>query len=573
MSRPLALAAVLLAAPAPAADPGLESLVRPFFAAHCVGCHGPKAAKGDLRVDDLAVDHDSPKAMAHWEEIMGRINSGDMPPKGKPRPQPGDVAKVSEWIAGQLAEAEAKRQAGSERVAFRRLSREEYANTVRDLLGVQFDAADPNGLPEDPDWHGFQRIGSVLTLSPAHVEKYLAAAETLLAEALPLGPRPKRETVRWTAFDLRGWKSYEKEYQARGIADRVRVDLVPNNGALDTRTITIKTPGEYVVRVKASGLRPEGGRAPRLRLYAASIGRTLYEADVEAAEDRPVTIEFRTHLPAGSHNIRIVNAVPGPNPEARRSRPGPAVTAFTGLDSRIPWQMKFTDDDGKPIVPFLLLDYVEWDGPVVESWPTPAHRRVFFGGEAATKDANYAREVLARFAERAWRRPVTPAEVERLMGLFDRARAAGDGFEAAVRFALLGVLTSKSFLYLEEGSAAKPAARLTDYELASRLSYFLWSTMPDDRLTELARAGRLRDPDVRRGEVRRMLADPRADAFVRSFPFQWLQLRKVGMFAPDKVLYPEYDEYLEQSMIGETLGVFREVLTSNAPVREFLDSD
>ena len=380
--------------------------------------------------------------MAHWEEVMNRINSGDMPPKGKPRPAPADVARVAEWITGQLAEAEARRQAaGGERVALRRLTREEYANTVRDLLGVTFDAADPAGLPEDPDWHGFQRIGSVLTLSPAHVEKYLAAAEAVLDEALPTGPRPEREVVRWGAFDLRGgsWKKYEKEYQARGIADQVRADIVPNNGALDDHTLQVKTTGDYLVRVKLSGLRPDGGRAPRLRLYDATIGRLLFERDVEAPEKAPTTIEFRTHLPAGSHNIRIMNAVPGPNPEDRRSRSSEVPNAFTGLRSRVPWQMKFTDDDGKPIVPFLLIDSdrVGRPGPRVVADPgAPAgllRRRVGDPGRGLRPaDPRPLRRAGVAAAAAARRAGPPRRRCSRRRGRL------GDGFEAAVKTALLG---------------------------------------------------------------------------------------------------------------------------------------
>jgi hypothetical protein len=558
----------------PPADGEFDKRVKPFLARHCVGCHGVEKAKGDFRIDNLAPDFASPRTAGRWEEIMGRINGGDMPPKGQPRPPADEVALVSEWVTGQLAEAEAAGQA-ARKVAFRRLTREEYANTIRDLLGVTVDVTDPTGLPEDPDWHGFQRIGAVLTLSPAHVEKYLALAEAALNEALPAGPPPQREVVRWNAFDLRGgsWKKYEKEYQARGIADRVRADIVPNNGALDDHTLQVKTPGDYLVRVKLSGLRPAGGRPPRLRLYDSGISRLLFEQDVEAPEDRPVTLEFRTHLPAGDHNVRIMNAVPGPNPEDRRSRSSEVPNAFTGLRTRVPWQMKFTDDDGKAIVPFLLLDSIEWDGPVLESWPTPAQRRIFFSGESAVKDQAYARQVIGRFAERAWRRPVRPAELDRLDGLAEASRRSGETFEESVKTALLAVLTSKTFLYLEEGSVTASDMWLTDWELASRLSYFLWSSMPDQRLFDLARAGALRRPEVRRAEVRRMLADPKAAAFAESFPRQWLQLRKVGMFAPDKTLYPDYDEYLEKSMVAETTGFFREVLTRDAGLREFLDSD
>ena len=335
----------------------------------------------------------------------------------------------------------------------------------------------------------------------------------------------------------------------------------------------MKTPGDYVVRVKLSGLRPAGGRAPRLRLYDSGISRLLFERDVEAPEDRPTTLEFRTHLPAGNHNVRIMNAVPGPNPEDRRSRSSEVPNAFTDLRTRVPWQMKLTDDDGKPIVPFLLLDSIEWDGPVRESWPTPAYRQVFFGGAEAKKDSAYVRQILSRFAERAWRRPVAAAELDRLVTLVEKAQKIGDSFEESVKTALLAVLVSKSFLFLEEGDAAAPSPGLNDWQLASRLSYFLWGSMPDQRSFDLARKGTLRRPEVRRAEVRRMLADPKAASFADSFPRQWLQLRKVGMFAPDKTLYPEYDEYLEKSMIAETTSYFREVLTRDAGLREFLDSD
>jgi mono/diheme cytochrome c family protein len=562
----------LFAAPASGAD-GLDTIAKPFFAQHCTRCHGEKTQKGDLRIDTLVINFDSPKVMGHWEEIMNRINSGDMPPEDEPRPKPDDVARVAEWITGQLREAEAARQSsGAEKVSFRKLSREEYANTIRDLLGVSFDVTDPTGLPEDPDWQGFQRIGSVLTLSPAHVEKYLAAADLVLNEALSLGPEPKRDVIRWTPFELR-WKGFEKEYQARGMADKVRLDLVPNNGALDVRDINIKTAGDYIVRVKASGLRPAGGRAPRLRLYAGDISRLLFEQDIETPEDKPVTIEFRTHLPAGNHPIRIVNAVPGPNPEARRSRASGTNNVFTDLKSRVPWQIKFTDDDGKPIVPFLLLDYIEWEGPIVDSWPTAAHQRIFFGGEQVTKDLEYARRIVSRFAERAFRRPVQAAEIDRLVQLVEKSQQLGDNFEQSVKTALLAVLCSKSFLYLPEGNAKTPSPQLNDWELASRLSYFLWSSMPDQQLFDLARAGKLHDANTLRSEVRRMLADPKAADFAETFPYQWLQLRRVGMFAPDKALYPEYDEYLEKSMIAETTAYFREVLTHNASLREFLASD
>ena len=551
--------------------------VKPFLEGHCVSCHGEKKQRGDLRLDTLERDFGKPAVAGRWAEIMDRINSGEMPPKKLPRPNADEVARVSEWVAAQLAEAEAVGQAASgEKVSFHRLTRDEYRNTIRDLLGVTYDAADPTGLPEDPDWQGFERVGSVLTLSPAHVEKYLAAAETVLNEALALGPRPKCETVRWTAAKVRVNSDLLQELTKKGLADKVRADIVPNNGLDGTpgnsTELNVPATGDYLVRVKLSGLRPEGGRAPRLLIVGVTFDRVLFEQDVEAPEDKPVTLQFRTHLPAGVHQIRVINAVPGPNPEGRYSRPLGSKPFFTMRD-RQPWQLKLTDDDYKPIRPVLLLDWVEWEGPVQESWPPPAHQRIFFGGDKATKDLAYAREILSRFATRAYRRPARPAEVDRLLKLVEESQKRGDDFENSVKTALQAALCSKSFLYLVEGSADAPAPRLNDWELASRLSYFLWSTMPDGRLFDLAREGKLHQPDVLRAEVRRMTANPKAHAFADSFPRQWLQLRRVGMFAPDRKLYPDYDGYLEKSMVAETTMFFREVLEKNLGLREFLDSD
>ncbi len=547
--------------------------VGPFLARYCVSCHGEAKAKGELRVDTLGKDFAETRTAGRWSEIMDRINSGEMPPPKEPRPKAEEMVRVSEWISAQIMGAEAERRASlGEKVSFRRLSREEYRNTIRDLLGVTFDADDPAGLPEDPDWQGFERVGSVLTLSPAHIEKYLAAAESVLDEALAIGARPKSEVTRWSAAKLRVRDDIAAELATRGLLDQVRADIVPNNGALDARDLQIATPGEYAVRVKLSGLRPEGGRAARLRIYAADIGRTLIDRDVIAAEDQPVTLEFRAHLPAGTHLIRIVNAVPGPNPEERASRPL-NYRPFFRMSARQPWQIKLTDDSGKPIWPTILLDWIEWEGPLQESWPPPAHKRIFFGGESATKDVTYAREVLARFATRAYRRPVRPGELDRLVALYENSRRLGEGFEASVRTGLLAVLCSHSFLFLVEGSAEHPSLGLNDWELASRLSYFLWSTMPDDRLLDLARRGKLHEPETLRAEVRRMMGEPRIAAFAESFPRQWLQLRRVGMFQPDRKIYPEYDEYLEKSMVGESTSFFREVLTHDLPIREFLASD
>jgi mono/diheme cytochrome c family protein len=562
----------------PEAAREFAAVVRPFLDAHCTACHGEKKQKGDLRLDTLAGDFANASIAGHWMEVMERINSGDMPPKKEPRPKPEEISRVADQITAQLSEADAAHQAAEgEAISYRRLSREEYKNTIRDLLGVTCDASDPTGLPEDPDWQGFERIGSVLTISPAHIEKYLAAADASLSEALALGAKPGSTIHRMHAAEFRRISGeVEKELIAQGTLDKARIDIVPNNGANGTpgegNELAIPVAGDYQLRVRLSALRPAGGRSPRLLIYAAGIDRNLFEQDVEAPEDQPVTLQFRVHLPAGTHMLRVINAVPGPNPEGRQSRPLNSKPFFV-LAERQPWQIKLSDDAFKPIWPTILLDWLECEGPLYSSWPPPAHQQIFGRAEGAAVDGAHARDIIARFAARAFRREVQPEEVERLAKLSDAQLAAGASFPAAVKSALLAVLCSKSFIYLVEGASGAGAGRLDDFELASRLSYFLWSTMPDERLEGLAHAGTLHQPAILRDEARRMISDPRAHAFMDSFPRQWLQLRRVGMFAPDRKLYPDYDDYLEKSMISETTSFFREVMEHDLSLREFLDSD
>ncbi|HEX3132978.1 MAG TPA: DUF1592 domain-containing protein, partial [Planctomycetota bacterium] len=572
------LAAPLLLSEAAASESGsYDQVIKPFLTTHCTSCHGEKKQKGDLRLDTIATDFASPATAGHWMEIMERINSGDMPPKKEARPPAGDIAKVADWITAQLTEADRARQRGDQgKVTYSRLTREEYRNSVRDLLGITADVSDPTGLPEDPAWHGFERIGSVLTLSPAHIEKYLVAADLALSEAIALDKQPEIQREHYAAEGLGRLDGRRtEELTAQGVIDQVRVDVVPNNTVIGHpgagTEVTIKVAGEYRFHVKLSALRPEGGRSPRLLVYAASISRTLYESDIEAPVDQPATLEFTAHLPVGRHQIRLINAVPGPNPEGRQSRPINNTPFFT-LKRRLPWQLKLTDEQNKPLWPLMVFDQWDLEGPLQASWPPPAHQQLFATPDAA-KDAAYARDIISRFATRAWRRPVESVEIDRVAKLVEKDQALGNSFEAAVKTGLQAILCSPRFIFLAEGSAGAARQQLDAWELASRLSYFLWSTMPDEQLLKLAASGQLLDKNALRGEVRRMLSDQKAAAFSESFPRQWLKLRQVGMFAPDKKLYPEYDDHLEKSLVGETVGFFREVLRNNLSVREFLASD
>jgi hypothetical protein len=560
----LALGVSLASAASPQAGASdFDKAIQPFLQEHCDRCHNEKKHKGEFRLDTLSHDFEHGGSAMHWADILDRISSGEMPPEEEKQPKAEEAAKIVEWLAARLKEGETARLAKRERVSFYKITREEYANTVRDLLGVHYDPTDPTGLSEDSEWQGFERIGSVLSISPSHVEKYFNAAETVLAEALPPKP-PVKFFKHKTALDLRG----NPADFAQPWGPKVRVELWPGSdlGGRPSPGQALPIAGDYQVRIQLSGLKPKNGRAPHLAVYATDLDRMLYETDVLAPEDKPTIVEFTTHLPAGNVNVRVANEVPGPSnlPVSGRAGNRPF---FTIKDGRLPWQMKLTDDDGQPMYPFLILDWMEWSGPILDDGPTYAQR------EYLPKDPSGARECLARFAERAFRRPVQPDELDGLEQLVQSEMKHGETFPAAMKTALVAVLSSKDFLYLVEGSMETNTPRLTDWELASRLSYFLWSTMPDAELFAAAHNNTLHQPEVLRAQVRRMLADEKAERFTEAFPRQWLQLQRVGMFAPDKKLYPEYDAYLEKSMKGEAYAYFREVLRNNLSLREFIDSD
>ncbi|MEO6788414.1 MAG: DUF1592 domain-containing protein [Chthoniobacteraceae bacterium] len=560
-----------------AGAPDFGKAVAPFLEQHCNRCHNEDKQKGDFRLDTLSTKvgfENTPQ----WIEIMERINSGEMPPKKeKVRPSAEESAKVVEWLASRMKEGEAARMATRGRVSYNRLTRDEYVNTVRDLIGVHYDARDPGAFLEDPEWHGFERIGSVLTLSPSNIEKYLGAAEVILAEAYP-NPPDKKQTKKTEPFggtkrailEEQVREPYREELRERGLIEKVRYEMWPGDMF---RYSNLKDPlpesGIYEISYTLSGLKPEKGFAPRIKVYEAKLDRVLFEQDIVAPEGKPVTVTFRAHLPNGRPNIEVYNDVPGPSNLPRSGRHGDK--PFISIkDGRSPWQMKLTDEEGRPRYPFLIMDSISWRGPIIT------------GEEQARRDEymprvegnmEQVREGFGRLARRAFRRPVAAEELNAYVGIVKAELAAKEKFPEAVKAGMLAILCSKSFVFIAEGDENVNRSTLNDWEIASRLSYLLWSTMPDEELFALAEKGKLRDREELRRQFARMLADPRAARFCNSFSTQWLRLRKVGMFPPDKKLYPDYDKHLEASMVEESKAFFREVLKGGLTLREFLNSD
>lgn len=543
---------------------------------HCLRCHGPEQQKGNFRLDTLPRDFALNSVAERWSEVRFRINSGEMPPKKEPQPKADELSTASDWITERIKEGEAARMASRAPVAMYRLSRDEYANTVYDLLGVHFDVNLPGAFNEDPRWHGFERIGSQLSLSPSHVDRYMRAAETILERAFPATP-PTILKGRGDAIEMRH-RDQRQKLEDLKIADKVRAVVWPDGNLPAFRPYwfgQVKDSGLYRARVQLSGMPGLDGRAPHLSVWHTGLKRTIYDEDILAPEDKPVVIEFEVFLdmPAeldfrnevplvfvrdGNHTLNILNM---------------AGSIFTSSkdSSRInPTGYKLTTDEGQAIYPLLIVDWVEWEGPIITAADVKKREGLV---PAVDGDLNAARECLARFATRAWRRPATAAEVERYVQIVRREMEAGEKFSAAYRAAMIAILTSKNFYYLTEGSSTELKSTVSDLELASRLSYFLWGSLPDEALLQAAQAGTLHQPDELRQQFRRMLTDPKIRRFVDAFPRQWLQLHKVGMFPPDLRLYPDYDLWLEKSMVLETTGYFAEVLRQNLPLREFLASD
>ena len=546
-----------------------EQLTLPFLEKYCIQCHSAELQKGDFRVDNLSLKvgtEDTPQ----WLEVMERINSGEMPPEdAKFKPEPQESASIVEWIANRMKDGEATRLAKRGKVSYNRLTREEYVNTVRDLIGVHFDASDPGGFLEDEDWHGFERIGSILNLSASNVEKYFYAAEVVLAEAYPPEKPAYFESTHRAVEGKSVPEHYREDLAARGLLDKLRFEMWPRDIFRGTVRQSLPVAGIYEISYTLSGLKPIKGPAPRLKVVETQLDRVLFEQDIIAPEDKPITVTFQAHLPKGHPQIMVFNDVPGPSNTPLSGRHGskPFVSIAEG---RIPWQIKLTDESGAARYPFLIIDSVSWRGPIITD-QEQGRRAEYWPAEEGNLEQ--VRAGLGRMARRAFRRPVPAEELDGYVAVVQAELAAGEKFSDAVKAGMLGILCSKSFLFIAEGDQETNRQSLNDWEIASRLSYLLWSTMPDDELFSLAEAGRLRDRSELSRQVARMLADPKSGRFSQSFARQWLQLKKVGRFPPDKMLYPDYDKHLEQSMVAETTAFFHEVLHSGLTLREFLDSD
>lgn len=568
-----------------------------FLKKHCIYCHGPQKEEGDIRIDRLSRDFKAGLDSHHWAEALDKVNSGEMPPEDEPQPTQDEIAAFVTKLDSLLKEGRAARMAARPAVSHYRLSRKEFQNTVYDLLGVRYDPAKPGELNEDTLWHGYERIGSQLSLSPSHVDRYYRAAEIVLDRAFPATSSEARK-VRKTAAELayRGGEKQQEALDRFGIKRPLRYLLFPGRvqPALASNWFGKTGPehsGLYKLRLRASGIRPPDGQPAHLSIGMKTSEENvegLVEFDITAPEDNPQVYEFEVFLemPTGLHFAVVATDVIDRRGGAAFRNAFGRGYVFTHSSETLllnPNAPQMFDDKGNGIFSTVLLDWVEWEGPLVTG-AEKSRRDGVLPPEDATPEL--VAEHLRRFAQRAWRRPVKKEELKDYLETYQVECEAGTKAADAYRLALQSVLTSRNFIYLVEGEP-EARERLTDAELASRLSYFLWSSMPDDGLFAAAKvehassllsenapqAGSLRQPETLAAHVDRMLADSRINRFIDDFSRQWLQLHRVGMFPPDKKVYPGYDDWLETSMRAEPVEYFREMLAKNLPIDGFLDSD
>jgi len=564
--------------PASAAEPW-----EMFLSTYCLRCHGDQKVEGDLRIDTLSRDFRAGVDTHHWAEALDKINSGQMPPKDQPQPTQAEIQSFVTALDALLQDGRAARMAARPPVSHYRLSRKEYQHTVYDLLGVRYDPSRPGELNEDTLWHGYERIGAQLSLSPSHMDRYYRAAEIVLDRAFP-AITGETHQVRKTAAELRyaGGQKQQELLNRFGIKRPLRQLLFPGRvqQALAPHWLGRTGPehsGLYKVRLQASGIRPAGGQPAHLSIGRETSEETvdgLIEFDITAPEDSPQIYEFEVFLemPTSLHFCVVAtDAVDRRGGAAFRNALTSGSYVFTHSSETLllnPNAPQMFDDRGNGLFSTVLLDWIEWEGPLV----TPAEqsrRQAVIPAADATPEV--VAEHLQRFASRAWRRPVDLAELDGYLQTIARTRAEGETLADAFRLALHAVLTSRNFIYLVEGDPAV-RQRLTDVELASRLSYFLWSSMPDETLLAAAGSNQLSGPSLS-AQLDRLLSDSRLQRFVDDFARQWLQLHRVGMFPPDRRLYPAYDDWLQKSLQAEPVEFFREVLTKNLPLDSFLDSN
>jgi hypothetical protein len=481
---------------------------------YCYDCHGDGVSKGDLTLDSFKSEAELLKDRALWDTVMYQVDNFVMPPsKSKTQPTHEERALIAHYLDNLLYYTDCSNPDPG-RVTIRRLNRSEYNNTIRDLIGLDLRPADD--FPEDDSGYGFDNIGDVLSLPPVLMERYLIAADKALDAAIVTGP-PVAVTRKFTPSLLKGG-------QRKSAKERV---------LKGTEEISIELKTEF------------GGS---------------YVFNVHARTDN-----------AGTRGVPVILKIDGKEVHKDLVRGGTG-SEFTGKATFEPGKHTFsaTSEAGGELVIAYFLVKGPYDAEKIEL--PPSHKRIFITDE---RDRPAAARIVRNFANRAFRRPVQTAEVNRLLQFFDAAIGNKESFETAIKVTLKAVMVSPHFLFRMEWqpNPNDPTSifEVTEYPLATRLSYFLWSSMPDDELLSLAFRKQLRSNFTK--QVKRMLADPKSSALAENFGGQWLEIRNMQLVMPDQKRFPDFNDALRASMVGETERFFGHIQTENRSILDFLTAD
>ena len=542
-----------------------KSTVLPILENKCFVCHGPDVQEADIRLDNLSTDFLTDRAAATaWHEAMHVLNKGEMPPKDADPLTAKERSVLVGWIRGEIDRVKAELKSTGGQVVLRRLNRAEYQNTMRDLFDLEMDYArdlPPEGASPD----GFKNNGQSLQMTSIQLEYYLDAARRALDRVIETKEAPE---VFEHSFDKSNvgdkWFNYEvSNYLGRwqGFYGKM-IDKYPEEG-------------DYLVTVTARADIPEGRGAP---LMEVSVG---YRPDTEQIWKVTKTIEI-TESDSTTYEFtgRVENH---PLPVRGQGKfPGLVVRVLNQYDDQAPKPKEvelerdgkkkkgFPAEDGYPVI---HIEKVTFKGPVFEQWPPRRHREILFESELReTNEQAYVAEVMRRFLQRAFRRPATDEEVVRFVSFYNGIRPEFPSFEEAMKETLAMALISPPFLYLLEPAQDKKRD-LTDWELASRLSYFLWSTMPDEELFDLADQGQLSKPSVLNAQIERMLRDDRGWRFFQQFTDQWLKLENTAQIAIDTGTYKGFDVSLKTEMLQETRHFLKHLVLNDLSALNMLDAD
>jgi hypothetical protein len=526
----------------------------PFLEKHCISCHGKEKQKGNLALHEFRDEISMLRARKRWRDVIANVQSGDMPPDDKPQPSAEERRRFLDSVNGIFAAADSGKPDPG-RLTVRRLNRAEYNNTIRDLLQIDFRPADD--FPSDDVGHGFDNIADVLTVSPVLTERYLDAADNIAEMAIPLSAaKPPRRTMLGRYCEPASAKVPQDRFRPVCASER---DFVLS-GPLNT-PVRVTPDVEYVMRARLFA-KSASGRPVRVALLVsgpelaqtspgaetakldgaalANLKRILIlkTADIAArAEKTAQTIEVRIPRVKGIERIALAALKPPP---------------------------------GEP-PPALFVEWLEYEGPLDTRNPAQKSLMVF---DPKKPQAEQTREVLLRFAVRAWRRPITAEELDRLCKLVAYAMGHNDSWEEAMRRAVSAILASPKFVFRLEPDdrPQNPDPHpVNEFQLATRLSYFLWSSCPDDELLRLAATRKL--AGGLDAQVKRMLQDSRASALVDNFALQWLQLGRIAGHTADPKAFPKWQPDLRGAMLEETRRFFTEIIRSDRSILDILDGD